>query len=306
MTSSTGLAPSTGPAPEVGQVLLDVEALRVEFARDGVVTPVLHGISYRVDAGEFVGIIGETGSGKSVSLRGALEMLPRNGRVTGGRSTFLGRDLQALRGRELRAVKGEQIGFVPQQPWSALNPIMTIEKQFLAVGRSHGRSSAWTKDAARQMLRRVEITDTERVLRGYVGELSGGMAQRVLIAMSLVLSPVLLVADEPTTALDLTVQRDVLDVITGICREDGTGVLLVTHDLGVVSNYCDTVYVMNAGRVLESGPVDRVFSAPTDPYTRGLVVASSRHVREDDYAAAQAAGSARIATSTAVPGGIHR
>lgn len=266
--------------------LLRVDDLRVEFTRDGVTTPVLHGVSYSVHAGEFVGIIGETGSGKSVSLRGALGMLARNGRVAGGTSTFGGRDLLRMRGRELRAVKGEAIGFVPQQPWSALNPIMTLESQFIAVGKSHGRTTSWTRDAARQMLRRVEITDPERVLRGYVGELSGGMAQRVLIAMSLLLSPSLLVADEPTTALDLTVQRDVLDLITGICREDDTGVLLVTHDLGVVSTYCDTVTVMNAGRVLERGSVDRVFAAPEHPYTRQLVEASSRHRRDDDYAAA--------------------
>lgn len=280
MTISTGAAPI-----KAGECLLDVDELRVEFTRDGVTTPVLHGVSYEVHAGEFVGIIGETGSGKSVSLRGALGMLPRNGRVTGGSSSFRGNDLRSLDRRALRAIKGEQVGFVPQQPWSALNPIMTLESQFLAVGSSHGRSKAWTRETARRMLRRVEINDTERVLRGYVGELSGGMAQRVLIAMSLLLSPTLLVADEPTTALDLTVQRDVLDLITGICREDGTGVLLVTHDLGVVSNYCDTVYVMNAGRVLESGDVERVFTQPRDEYTRGLVVASSRHVREDDYAA---------------------
>jgi ABC-type glutathione transport system ATPase component len=277
--------------------LLEVDDLQVDFTRDGVTTTVLHGISYSVREGEFVGIIGETGSGKSVSLRGALGMLPRNGRVTGGRSAFRGRTLQTMRRSEMRAIKGEQIGFVPQQPWSALNPIMTLEKQFLAVGRSHGRSSAWTKDTARQMLRRVEITDTERVLRGYVGELSGGMAQRVLIAMSLLLSPALLVADEPTTALDLTVQRDVLDLLTGICREDRTGVLLVTHDLGVVSQYCDTVNVMNAGRVLESGSVDRVFSRPSHAYTRSLVTASSRHLRDDDYATAQ-----RIAASALAEG----
>jgi ABC-type glutathione transport system ATPase component len=267
----------SGNPISTSDALLEVQDLRVAFGG----TEVVHGVSYAVRRGQFVGIIGETGSGKSVTLRGALAMLPRSGRVTGGWSTFEGRSLAGMGRMGMRRLKGERIGFVPQQPWSALNPVLSLEAQFLAVGRSHGRDRAWSRDRAREMLRRVEIREPERVLRGHVGELSGGMAQRVLIAMSLMLSPDLVVADEPTTALDVTVQREVLDLLAGICREDGTGVLLVTHDLGVVSTYCDDVHVMRHGAVVEHGPVRDVFSAPAHAYTRSLVDASVHHLRDD-------------------------
>ncbi|WP_338740558.1 ABC transporter ATP-binding protein [Actinomadura luteofluorescens] len=256
-------------------VLLAARGLAVEFTRHGQVTRAVREVSFDVGAGEFVGIIGETGSGKSVSLRAALRMLPGNGRLTAGTAAFGGVDLHALPPRELRRLKGARIGFIPQQPWSALNPVVRLRKQFRQVGKAHGKSRAWTDAAARELLARVEIPDPDRVLAGYAGELSGGMAQRVVIAMSLLLAPELVVADEPTTALDVTVQREILDLLSRICHEDDRSVLIVTHDLGVVSNYCDRVYVMRAGRVLEHGPVRRVFAAPEHEYTRALVTAAS-------------------------------
>jgi ABC-type glutathione transport system ATPase component len=264
-----------------GSALLAVRDLSVEFTLRGQRSTAIEAMSYDIEEGEFIGIIGETGSGKSVSLRAALGMLPRNGRLLRGTSHFRGRDLLSLPRAELRRLKGAEIGFIPQQPWSALNPVMRLERQFVAVGRSHGKSRKWVAQAARDMLRRVEITAPDRLLAGYAGELSGGMAQRVVIAMSLMLGPSLVVADEPTTALDVTVQREIMDLLSRICREDGKSVLIVTHDLGVVSNYCDRVYVMRQGRVLETGPVDEVFARPSDEYTQALVAAATAYTDED-------------------------
>lgn len=260
--------------------LLAVRDLSVEFTLRGVRSTVVEDVSYSVGRGEFVGIIGETGSGKSVSLRAGLHALPRNARVLKGTRTFRGRDLTTMSAKELRGLRGAALGFIPQQPWSALNPVQRLERQFIAVGRSHGKSREWVRDAARRMLRRVEIGDPDRVLAGYSGELSGGMAQRVVIAISLMLEPELLVADEPTTALDLTVQREILDLLNDICREDGRSVLLVTHDLGVVSTYCDRVYVMRHGRMVEEGPVDEVFAHPREDYTRVLISAADDRIGE--------------------------
>ncbi|TDC90210.1 ABC transporter ATP-binding protein [Actinomadura sp. 7K507] len=260
---------------DTGGPLLDVRGLTVDFTRDGQRTRVVRDMSFDIATGEFVGIIGETGSGKSVSLRAALRMLPRNGTLAGGTSEFRGTDLTALPAKELRRLRGARIGFIPQQPWSALNPVIRLDRQFRQVGRAHGKSRAWTDNAAREMLARVEIADPVRVLAGFSGELSGGMAQRVVIAMSLLLEPELVVADEPTTALDVTVQREILDLLSRICQEDGKSVLIVTHDLGVVAHYCDRVYVMREGRLVEEGPVDEVFASPRHEYTRTLVEAAS-------------------------------
>ncbi|MFC5753230.1 ABC transporter ATP-binding protein [Actinomadura rugatobispora] len=282
VTSTPGPRAADGAAADGGSAaLLAARGLTVDFARHGRTTRVVDGVSFDVGAGEFVGIIGETGSGKSVSLRAALRMLPRNGTLAAGTSEFGGADLQALPARELRRLKGARIGFIPQQPWSALNPVVRLDRQFRQVGRAHGRSRAWTDRAALEMLERVEIADPRRVLAGHSGQLSGGMAQRVVIAMSLLLAPELVVADEPTTALDVTVQREILDLLSRICHEDGKSVLVVTHDLGVVSHYCDRVYVMRAGRVLEDGPVGEVFAAPRHEYTRSLVEAAGAGDLED-------------------------
>lgn len=272
MTSPQSTA--TAETPAGSHTLLDARGLTVEFNRRGQTTTVVHDVSFAVGKGEFVGIIGETGSGKSVSLRAALRMLPRNGRLVSGTADFSGTELTTLPARGLRQIKGARIGFIPQQPWSALNPVQCLEKQFVQVARAHGRTRKWAAVAAREMLERVEINDPGRVLAGYAGELSGGMAQRVVIAMSLMLAPELVVADEPTTALDVTVQREILDLLSRVCHEDGKSVLIVTHDLGVVSHYCDRVYVMRGGRTLEDGPVREVFSSPLHEYTRALVAAA--------------------------------
>lgn len=262
--------------------LLRAEGLRVTVGAPGAERTILDDVSFEVAAGAFTGLIGETGSGKSVTLRTALRMLPNGVRQTGGSCYFEGRSIQEMSQTELRRVRGAGIGFVPQQPWSALNPVQTIERQFVDVARSHGHSAGWAREHGRRALERVEIRNIDRVMRGHVGELSGGMAQRVLIAMAIVLSPRLLVADEPTTALDVTVQREILQLIRGICEDDGAGVLIVTHDLGVVANFCEDVYVMHSGRMLENGRVSEVLDSPKNAYTQELVDASTRHIRDDD------------------------
>lgn len=258
--------------------LLSVKNVCVEFKAGALHHRVVHHVSFEVAPGEFVGIIGETGSGKSVTLRAALGMLPSVARMVQGTSIFEGQNLHTLKKNQLREIKGNRIGFIPQQPWSALNPVQTLEKHFLNIGQSHGKTAQWTRQASRDMLRRVEITDPDRVLAGHVGNLSGGMAQRAVIAMSLMLEPSLVVGDEPTTALDVTVQKEILELLARICREDGKSILMVTHDLGVVSNYCDRVYVMREGCVVESGTTADIFGSPQHPYTQQLVAAATRYL----------------------------
>lgn len=258
--------------------LLSVKEVCVEFNAGALHHRVVHDVSFDVAPGEFVGIIGETGSGKSVTLRAALGMLPSVARMVQGTSMFECQDLHALKKHQLREIKGNRIGFIPQQPWSALNPVQTLEKHFMNIGQSHGKSAKWIRQASRDMLRRVEIKDPDRVLAGYVGNLSGGMAQRAVIAMSLMLEPSLVVGDEPTTALDVTVQKEILELLSRICREDGKSILMVTHDLGVVSNYCDRVYVMREGRMVEGGSTEAIFGNPQHAYTQQLVAAATRYL----------------------------
>jgi ABC-type dipeptide/oligopeptide/nickel transport system ATPase component len=272
----------SAPAP-----LFHAEGLDVVLDGDDP-KEILSDASFAVYPAAFTGLIGETGSGKSVSLRASLQMLPKALRLTSGSSYFEEQRMQDLSPKQLRAIRGREIAFIPQQPWSALNPVQTIEQQFIDIAKSHGKSASWARRRAGETLERVGIPHVHRVMRGYVGGLSGGMAQRVLIAMAILLSPRLIVADEPTTALDVTVQREILELLHSLCTEDSMGVLIVTHDLGVVSNFCDHVYVMNAGVILESGRVDEVFANPSNEYTQKLVDASSRHLRADDFSAQNA------------------
>src|SRR5579883_1871724 len=204
----------------------------------------VHGTSFSVEPGEFVGIVGETGCGKSVTVRSIIGLVPHPGHIVGGEILFEGEDLRRKRPRELRRIRGAKIGFVAQNPFGALNPILSIEEQFATLIRAHGGASRGEARAqALEMLGAVGIAGPERVLGGYAHELSGGMAQRVVIAMALVLNPRLVIADEPTTALDVTVQRQILDRLSKLVHEHGSSMLLVTHDLGVVAQYCTKVVV---------------------------------------------------------------
>lgn len=251
---------------------LQVRDLVTEFhSREGV-TRALHGISFDVGANEIVGVVGESGSGKSTVVRSVVKLLMPPGRVMEGTAEFQGQDLIRLPERQIRPIRGKEIGFVAQNPFSALNPVVRIEKQFSNIARAHGlKADAEARGRALDLLASSGVNDPERVMRGYAHELSGGMAQRVVIAMALYLNPSLVIADEPTTALDLTVQRQVLDTLARLTRGSGRSMLIVTHDLGVVANYCDRVLVMYRGRIVEQGPVAGVFVRPQDPYTVSLL-----------------------------------
>jgi oligopeptide/dipeptide ABC transporter ATP-binding protein len=253
--------------------LLEVKGITTRFdTRSGSVKAV-NAVSFQADRGEMVGIVGESGCGKSATVRSVLGLIRKPGRVVGGEVLLDGRDLLHIPKRELRRIRGDRIGFVAQNPFASLNPILKIERQFHNVITAHrGRSSRTsTRPLAREMLDAVGIPGPDRILDGYAHELSGGMAQRVVIAMALSLDPELIIADEPTTALDVTIQGQILDLLKRNSVDEGRSLVLVTHDLGVVAQYCDRVVVMYAGKVVETGPVREVFSRPSHPYTLGLL-----------------------------------
>ena len=256
---------------------LHVRNIETRFkTRTGLVHAV-NGVSFDVGDGELVGIVGESGSGKSVTINAILGLIRSPSTLSSGEAIFDGRNLLALKQAELRRIRGARIGFVAQNPFGALNPLLRISRQFENVVRAHRRLDRTTiRTQALDMLQAVGIGQPQRVLDGYAHELSGGMAQRVVIALALSLGPELIVADEPTTALDVTVQKQILDLIAGLVRGQGRSLLVITHDLGVVGNYCDRVVVMYCGRVMEDGPVREVFRRPYHPYTRALLCSVPR------------------------------
>ena len=270
----------TGPTPTPAgnsRPLLEVSDLHVQFRSRRRTVYAVNGVSFAVGEGETVGLVGETGCGKSATVRAVIGLLKSPGRLTAGSVRLDGTDLVHLPPRQLRRIRGASIGFVPQNPFGSLNPVLRIERQFRNVIRAHRRGRrAEVRRTALAMLEAVGIADPERVLRGYAHELSGGMAQRVVIALAMVLNPRLVVADEPTTGLDLTIQRQILDLIADLARTEGRSMLLVTHDIGVVAQYCSRVLVMYAGQVVESGPVRQVLKQPVHPYTEALLAAVPR------------------------------
>jgi peptide/nickel transport system ATP-binding protein len=245
--------------------LLEVQDLRTFFHVDGV--------SFTVGAGETLAIVGESGSGKSVTSLSIMRLVPiPPGEIAGGRVLFRGRDLLALPEPEMRHIRGNEIGMIFQEPMSSLNPLLTVGEQIAEVVRLHqglGRTAA--RQRAIEMLGRVNIPDPERRAREYPHRLSGGMRQRVMIAMALACRPALLIADEPTTALDVTIQAQILHLIRALQIEMSMSVLFITHNLGVVAQVADRVAVMYAGRIVEQGDVRTVFAAPLHPYTRALL-----------------------------------
>ncbi len=253
--------------------LLDVQGLRTHFhTRDGVVRAV-DGVSFHVDPGETLGIVGESGSGKSVTFLSMLGLVPMPpGRIEGGTTMFDGKDLLRLRNRELRALRGKEVSMIFQDPMTALNPYMRVGKQLMEPLRVHeGASRAKAHTAAIESLEAVGIQDAERRMRAFPHEFSGGMRQRVMIAMALITRPRLLIADEPTTALDVTVQAQILELIKQRQQDLGMAVVLITHDLGVVAGTCDRVEVMYAGRIVESTDANQLFDKPRHPYTSALM-----------------------------------
>ena len=265
--------------------LLEVDDLRTYFhTREGVVRAV-DGMSYAVEPGETVGIVGESGSGKSVSCYALLGLLPRlTARIESGTAQFGGGDLLKSSPRELRAIRGKRIAMIFQDPMTALNPFHTIGRQLIEpLVRHDGLSHRKARKRAVEMLTAVGIQDAPRRMRAYPHQFSGGMRQRVMIAMALITRPELLIADEPTTALDVTVQAQILELIKKMQAELGMAVILVTHDMGVVAGTCDRVLVMYAGRVVESARTDDLFARPRHPYTEALLASlPAAHTRPDE------------------------
>jgi oligopeptide transport system ATP-binding protein len=251
--------------------LLAVEGLETVFSTpDGEVRAV-NGVSFTVEGGGALGIVGESGSGKSQVFMSIMGLLASNGRATGS-VRFHGEEILNLPAERLNRIRGEKIAMIFQDPMTSLNPYLTVRRQMTEVLVTHkGMSEAAATEAAIAMLDRVQIPDARRRVGLYPHEFSGGMRQRVMIAMALLCRPELLIADEPTTALDVTVQAQILELIREIRREGNTAVILITHDLGVVAGLCDRVLVMYAGRVVEAGTVRDIFYQPQHPYTAGLL-----------------------------------
>ncbi|WP_028543394.1 ABC transporter ATP-binding protein [Paenibacillus taiwanensis] len=252
--------------------LLSVDQLRTSFfTRDGEVQAV-RGVSFSIKEGELIGIVGESGSGKSVTAKSLLRLIPPSGQIVGGQSKLRGVDLLSLPEEKLRKVRGHQVAMIFQDPMTSLNPVLTVGAQLTEVLRRHQKlSRRHARQEAIEWLRQVGIPSPEIRIDQYPHEFSGGMRQRVMIAMALSCKPDLLVADEPTTALDVTIQAQILALLTNLCKTTGTSVLLITHDLGVVAQVCSRVIVMYGGLIMEEGTVEDIFSAPQHPYTKGLL-----------------------------------
>jgi oligopeptide transport system ATP-binding protein len=258
-------------APNVNP-LLDVQDLRTYFHTRAGVLRAVDGISFDIAKGETLGIVGESGSGKSVACYSLLRLIPQPpGRFESGRAMFDGVDLLHCPDDELRRIRGNRLSMIFQDPMTSLNPYMRIGEQVIEPLLIHGSSS---RDEAFQRgveaLRDVGIQDPERRMRSYPHEFSGGMRQRVMIAMALITRPELLIADEPTTALDVTVQAQILELIRKMQQELGSAVIFITHDIGIVSSFCDRVLVMYAGRIIESAPTEQLFYSPKHPYNQAL------------------------------------
>ncbi len=269
----TATVPTSENAPEAGaERLLDIRGLKTHFdTRDGVVKAV-DAVDMHVDRGEVLGIVGESGCGKSVTSLSVMGLIAHPGEIVAGEILFDGKDIAQMRKSELRGLRGEHISMIFQQPSGALNPVYRSGAQIKEVFELHRE---WSKDVEEEkvieMLARVGIPDPGTRARAYPHELSGGMAQRVMIAMALACEPELLIADEPTTALDVTIQAQILDLIRELQESSNTAVLLITHDLGVVAEMAHRVAVMYAGEIVEEADVKTIFHQPLHPYTQGLI-----------------------------------
>jgi len=253
--------------------LLAVENLSVAFRQNGSDLQAVRGVSFSLEAGEILGLVGESGSGKTVTCRALLKLLPsRRARITGGAMRFEGQDLVPLREAEMRAVRGPKIAMIFQNPSSHLDPVMPVGRQIAeAIVFHEGASERQARARALELLNQVGIPDAERQLDAYPHQLSGGMRQRAMIAIALSCRPRLLIADEPTTALDVTVQAQILRLLLRLRDETGLAIVLITHDLGVVAQTCDRVAVMYAGCIVEQGRKPAVLSRPLHPYSEGLI-----------------------------------
>ena len=258
--------------------LLEVSDLGVEFGTDAAPFRAVDNVSLHVDAGEVLGIVGESGSGKSVTALALMGLIDEPGRVHAQRMSFDGRDLLKMPLKEHRSLLGKDIAMIFQDPMASLNPCFTVEFQLVETLRLHeGGSRKALRARALELLRQVEIPDAERRLSAYPHQLSGGMSQRVMVAMAIACNPRLLIADEPTTALDVTIQAQMLALLIRLQRERGMALVLITHDLGVIAEVAQRVLVMYAGQVVETAHVPDIFEAPRHPYTEALLSALPEH-----------------------------
>ncbi len=290
--------------------LLDIRELSTQFLTRHGALPAVDRVSFHIEPRETVALVGESGCGKSVTAASILRLVPDPpGRITGGRILFEGRDLLALSDAEMRSLRGNRIGMIFQDPMTSLNPVFTVGDQITEAIRAHRSvSRAQAQQRALDLLELVRIPDPRRQIGEYPHRLSGGMRQRVMIAMALACDPVLLIADEPTTALDVTTQAQILELLDDLKQRLGMAMLLITHDLGVVAQTAQRVVVMYAGRVVEQATVEQLFRSPLHPYTRGLLGSLPRPDMEVDAAGRppplrEIAG--MVPPLAALPGGCH-
>ena len=254
------------------QFLLEIKGLKTYFYTEDGVVKAVDGIDFDVKKGEILGLVGESGCGKSVTALSIMQLINSPGRIVDGEMTFKNLDLRSLSTREIQGIRGNRISMIFQQPQSSLNPVITVGDQLAEVFEIHAdmeQEEMWERSV--ELLRMVGIPDPEQKALAYPHEMSGGQAQRVMIAMALAMQPELLIADEPTTALDVTIQAQILDLMRDLRNKMGTAVILITHDLGVVAEMVDWVAVMYAGQIVEQAGVAPLFEKPLHPYTRGLI-----------------------------------
>lgn len=253
--------------------LLEVKDLKVSFFTPAGEVKAVDGISYEIHENEVMGVVGESGSGKSVEAYTIMGLLAHPGRVTGGSITFEGKDVLAFTEEERREFRGQEVGMIFQNPMTCLNPVYTIGDQLMEALRCHDKSITKAEARARavEMLELVGINNADKRVDQYPHEFSGGMRQRAMIAMAMICHPKLLIADEPTTALDVTIQAQILELMKDLQKKTGMAIIFITHNLGVVAEICDRVSVMYAGHIMEQGKVDDIFYAPAHPYTKGLL-----------------------------------
>jgi oligopeptide/dipeptide ABC transporter ATP-binding protein len=263
------------------EALFEIRDLAVRFATDaGTIEPAA-GVSFAIAEGEVLGLVGESGSGKSVTARAAIRLLRPENAVKRGARLYRGRDLGALDDEALRKLRAREIAMIVQDPAGALNPTMTVGAQLIRVARLHGATHSDAAATALDMLRRLRIAAPERRMAAYPHQLSGGMRQRALMALALMCGPKLLIADEPTTALDVTVEAEILALLDGLRRETGMAMLLISHNLSVIGRICDRIAVMYAGRVVEEGTAAAVLADPKHPYTRALLASVPAGAKAD-------------------------
>jgi oligopeptide/dipeptide ABC transporter ATP-binding protein len=255
------------------ELLLDIRGLRTQFFTDDGLARAVDGVSYSLERGETVGVVGESGCGKSVTALSVLRLIPDPpGKIVDGEIIFEGTDLLGLSSAEMRRIRGNDISMIFQEPMTSLNPVFTIGNQITEAVRLHqGLNKKQALDKAIEALRLVGIPVPERRVHEYPHQLSGGMRQRAMIAMALSCNPKVLIADEPTTALDVTIEAQILDLMRTLQDELGTAIIMITHDLGVIADIARKVVVMYAGKVVEQAPVERIFASPNHPYTQGLL-----------------------------------